>query len=441
MIPCPSSRYRVPPYRQRAPDTEDVVYDDDRAAEANAGTTNEESEDKGEYDYPENQNRGENEEYDEETPRPPSQSAHDEFEQLSNRVKCKGGKCDRHHHADHNDDVVDVDDGDDDNSNNEYENVEQENQEQEYENDEEEENQEESPDSKEEDRKPSAKPKPKPKPKPPPKPTPKPKGIDPKLNALTVIHNYQKAKFPIVTKKPNNLQASSEEEDKSKEDIGEDEEEEDSQESRLEDVEEYNEGDDLQDDEYYYDDDEEEYDQTPKKPKIPQKLTNIDNMKFNVEGDEPSESIYKNTVLKNVSKGDDLIKPHVSETTQVNLTTTQLNQHRPRPYDSAAEAYTRIKDKKKPHDQQIMQMTVHETTVSFNLVDERNNNKNKLHTKTDSTTTTTVTTKYRPRPPTVTVRPNVSKRWDFYRDLTLEHFRRSLLKKKIYINISPRVSK
>ena len=118
-------------------------------------------------------------------------------------------------------------------------------------------------------------------------------------------------------------------------------------------------------------------------------------MKFKGEGDEPSESISKNTILKNVSKTNDLHKPHNLELTQT--------PHRPKPYDSAAEAYTRVKDKNKPQDQQVMQMAIHETTIALNLVDEQKN-KYKLPTKTD---TTTVSAKYKPRP---TIRPNIFKR-------------------------------
>lgn len=361
MIPCPSSRYRMPPYRYDQRKSEDEY---DEVNDGNSGT-NEEVEDKGEYDYTENQNQ---DEYEEERPQP--LNADEEFEQLANRVKCKGKYC---------------------NSDTRQENVEYDNQENEYEN-EEEENQEESPDSNEEEHKPLPKPKPKPK----PKPIPKPKGVDPKLNALAITHNYQRANFTMNKKKKNMLEL---DEDTSKDDIEEEEEEEDnSQGSRLEDGGEYNEADDLQDDEYYYDD-EEEYDQTPKKPKIPQKLTNIDDMKFNSEGDEPSESMYKNTVLKNVSKTNDLYKPHHSESTKVNLTP-----QRSKPYDSAAEAYSRVKDKNKPQDQQVLQMAIHETTVSFNLVDQQKNN-HKSSTKTDSTT---VSAKYRPRP--ATTRPIIFKR-------------------------------
>lgn len=364
MIPCPTSRYRMPPYRQQHHEDEDV-YDQ---VEDEPPKVNEEVEDKGDYEYPDNQNQ---EEYEEESPQQP-QNADEEFEQLLTRVKCKGRHCDRT----------------DDNRHENKENESQENENQEYEN-EEDESQEESPDSKE-DGHTLLKPKPK------PKPIPKPKGINPKLKPLAVIHNYQPANF---TKIRNRDKDGNPVDVTNKEEVEEEEEEEgeNSQESRLEDVEEYNtnEGDDLQDDEYYYDDEEEEYDQTPKKPKVPHKLASIDDMKFKVEGDEPSESISKNTVLKNVSKTIDLHKP---ESTQVNLTPP-----RPKPYDSAAEAYTRVKDKNKPQDQQVMQMAIHETTVSINLVDQLKN-KLKLPTKIDSTT---VSAKYRPRP---TVRPNIFKR-------------------------------
>lgn len=345
MIPCPSSQHRMIPNHQRHEDNEDV-YDQ---IEYENPAVNEEIEDKGDYEYPDNQNH---EEYEEENPQP--QKTDDEFEQLVTRVKCKGKKC---------------------NQNNEK----YENQEHEYEN--EEESQEESPGSKEEEYKPL--------------PKPKPKSSNPKINALTVMRNYQPANFTMNKNKNNKWEL---DEEKNKDDIEKEDEEdegENSQESRLEDVEEYNEGDDLQDDEYYYDD-EEEYDQTPSKPKIPQKLVNIDDIKFKGDEDEPSESISKNTILKNVSKTNDLYKPQISESIQVNLTP-----QRPKPYDSAAEAYTRVKDKNKPQDQQVMQMTVHETTVAFNLVDEQKNN-HKLPTKTDSTTA-----KYRPRP---TIRPNILKR-------------------------------
>lgn len=366
MIPCPTSRYRTPiPHRQE----NEEVYDQEDDTNSRE---NEEAEEKGEYDYPENQNQ---DEYEEENPLP--QNADEEFENLAARVKCKQKNCNKNTKIEY--------------ENQENENQENENQENEYEN-EEENSQEESPDHKEEEHKPLPKPKLKPK----PKPIPIPKGPNSKINALTVIHNYQPANFTMNKRKKNNLESY---EDEDKEDIEEDDEE-NSQESRLEDVEEYNEGDDLQDDEYYYDD-EEEYDQTPTKPKIPQKLVNIDSMSFKGEGDEPSESMYKNTVLKNVSKTNDLYKPHNSESAQVN--SYDLTSQRPKPYDSAAEAYTRVKDKNKPQDQQVMQMAVHETTVSFNLVDEQKN-KYKISTKTDSTTTSA---KYRPRP---TVRPNILKR-------------------------------
>ncbi|XP_025419158.1 uncharacterized protein LOC112689592 isoform X1 [Sipha flava] len=361
MIPCPTRRYRMPPYRQQHHEDEDV-YDQ---VEDEPPKVNEEIEDKGDYDYPENQNQ---EEYEEESPQP--QNADEEFEQLLTRVKCKGRHCDQT----------------DENKYENKENESQENENQEYEN-EEDESQEQLPNSNEDERT-------LPKPKPKPKPIPKPKGINPKLKPLAVIHNYQPANF---TKIRNRDKDGNPVDSTNKEEIEEEEEEgENSQESRLEDVEEYNnnEGDDLQDDEYYYDD-EEEYDQTPKRPKIPHKLANIDDMKFKVEGDEPSESISKNTVLKNVSKTNDLHKP---ESTQVNLTPPI-----PKPYDSAAEAYTRVKDKNKPQDQQVMQMAIHETTVAINLFDERKN-KYKFPTKIDSTTVSAI---YRPKP---TVRPNIFKR-------------------------------
>lgn len=378
MIPCPTSRYRMPPYRQRYQENDEVY---DQVDDENPGT-NEEIEDNG--DYPENHDDHENQnqdEYEEENPQP--LNADEQFEQLVTRVRCKGKKCTQ-------------------SNNNKYKNEENDSQENEYENEnvnenenenenenanEEEESQEESPDSKEEEEKPLPKPKPK------PKPIPKPKGINPNLHhPLTVMHNYQPANFTkIINRNKDGVPDVNKNKDNAEE---EEEDEENSQESRLEDLEEYNEGDDLQDDEYYYDD-EEEYDQTPKKPKIPQKLTNIDDMKFKGEGDEPSESISKNTVLKNVSKTNDLHKPHNLESTQI--------PHRPKPYDSAAEAYTRVKDKNKPQDQQVMQMAIHETTVALNLVDKQNN-KYKLPTKTD---TTTVSAKYKPRP---TIRPNILKR-------------------------------
>jgi hypothetical protein len=351
----------MPPYRQQHHEDEDV-YDQ---VEDEPPKVNEEIEDKGDYDYPENQNQ---EEYEEESPQP--QNADEEFEQLLTRVKCKGRHCDQT----------------DENKYENKENESQENENQEYEN-EEDESQEQLPNSNEDERT-------LPKPKPKPKPIPKPKGINPKLKPLAVIHNYQPANF---TKIRNRDKDGNPVDSTNKEEIEEEEEEgENSQESRLEDVEEYNnnEGDDLQDDEYYYDD-EEEYDQTPKRPKIPHKLANIDDMKFKVEGDEPSESISKNTVLKNVSKTNDLHKP---ESTQVNLTPPI-----PKPYDSAAEAYTRVKDKNKPQDQQVMQMAIHETTVAINLFDERKN-KYKFPTKIDSTTVSAI---YRPKP---TVRPNIFKR-------------------------------
>lgn len=371
MIPCPTSRYRVP-YRHQ--ENEDV-YDQ---VDENVSGTNEEVEDKGEYDYPENQNQ---DEYEEENPIP--LNADEKFEQLVQRVKCKNGRCSQENNNEYeNDENENQDDENQENGNQESESQENENQD--------DESQEESPGSKEEEHKPLPKPKPK------PKPIPKPKGRDSSLKPLTIVHTYQPANFTNI---PNKNKDGGVDKKKDNDDAEEEEEEdeEDSQESRLEDVEEYNEGDDLQDDEYYYDD-EEEYDEVPKKPKIPQKLANIDDTKFKGEGDEPSESIYKNTILKNVSKTNDLYKQHISDTANVNSTP-----QKPRPYDSAAEAYTRIKDKNKPHDQTVMQMTVHETTVAFNLIDEHKH-KHKLPTKTDSTT---VSAKYRPRP---TVRPNILKR-------------------------------
>lgn len=375
MIPCPTSRYRMPPYRKHYEESDDVY---DQVDDENLGK-NEEIEDKEDYpENPENPDNRENlqnqDEYEEENSQP--LNADEQFEQLVTRVRCKGKKCVE-------------------NKSNKYKNEENESQENEYENEnesvnEEEESQEESPDSKEEEQKP--------KPKPKPKPNPKPKGINPNLHSpLAVVHNYQPANFTKIINRnkdgvPDVNQNKETAEDQEEED--DDDEEENSQESRLENIEDYNEGDDLQDDEYYYDD-EEEYDQPPKKPKIPQKLTDIDEMKFKGEGDEPSESISKNTVLKNVSKTNDLHK-------QPNFESTQIPQ-RPKPYDSAAEAYTRVKDKNKPQDQQVMQMSIHETTVALNLVDEQKN-KYKLPTKTD---TTTVSAKYKPRP---TIRPNILKR-------------------------------
>lgn len=362
MIPCPS---RISSYQYRQQENEDEYEQGD---DENSGSK-EKIEDQSEYDYHENQNQ---DEYEDENPQSPN--ADEQFEQLVSRVKCKGKKCNQ-------------------NNNNEYKNEneheENESQENEDENENVEESQEETPDSKEDE--PISKPKPKPK----PKPTPKPKqGINPKLKPLAILYNYQPANF---TRVKNKNKDGVPDKDKINDDFEEDEEEENSQESRLEDVEEYHEGDtgdDLQDDEYYYDD-EEEYDELPKKPKLPHKLTDIDNMTFKVEGDEPSESIYKNTVLKNVSNTNNEYKV---QTTQVNITP-----QKPKPYDSAAEAYTRIKDKNKPQDQQVMQMIVHETTVAFNLIDERKNSY-KLPTNTDSTT---VSAKYRPRP---TIRPNILKR-------------------------------
>ncbi|XP_060853126.1 uncharacterized protein LOC132930987 isoform X1 [Rhopalosiphum padi] len=372
MIPCPTSRYRMPPYRQQYEENDDVY---DQVDDENPGK-NEEIEDTG--DYPENPDNQENlqnqEEYEEENSQP--LNADEQFEQLVTRVRCKGKNCIQ-------------------NNNNKYTNKENESQENEYENEnenvnEEEESQEESPESNEEEQKPLHKPKPK------PKPIPKPKVINPNLHKpLAVVHNYQPANFTkIISRDSDGVPDKNQNKGFAKDQEEEEEEEENSQESRLENIEEYNEGDDLQDDEYYYDD-EEEYDQTPKKPKIPQKLTNIDDMKFKGDGDEPSESISKNTVLKNVSKTIDLHKPPNFELTQI--------PQRPKPYDSAAEAYTRIKDKNKPQDQQVMQMAIHETTVALNLVDEQKN-KYKLPTKTD---TTTVSAKYKPRP---TIRPNILKR-------------------------------
>jgi hypothetical protein len=375
MIPCPTSRYRMPPYRQHYEENDDVY---DQVDDENPGK-NEEIEDKG--DYPENPDNQENlqnqEEYEEENSQP--LNADEQFEQLVTRVRCKGKNCIQ-------------------NNNNKYTNEENESQENEYENENENENvnvnedqesQEESPESNEEEQKPLHKPKPK------PKPIPKPKVINPNLHKpLAVVHNYQPANFTKIISRDSDGVPDKNQNKGFAKDQEEEEEEENSQESRLENIEEYNEGDDLQDDEYYYDD-EEEYDQTPKKPKIPQKLTNIDDMKFKGEGDEPSESISKNTVLKNVSKTIDLHKPPNFELTQI--------PQRPKPYDSAAEAYTRIKDKNKPQDQQVMQMAIHETTVALNLVDEQKN-KYKLPTKTD---TTTVSAKYKPRP---TIRPNILKR-------------------------------
>lgn len=380
MIPCPTSRYRVPPYRHQ--ENEDVY---DQVEEVPHGE-NEETDDKGaEYDYPENQNQ---EDYPEEIQQPPN--ADEQFEHLVHRVKCKKAGC--HHEYNNDYENENEEDENQENANQENENEEHENQDnvnQENEN-QEEESEEESPDYKEE----NSKPLPKPKPKPKPKPTPKPQGIDPKLKPLTVIHNYQPANFTKITVKKNNLES-----DEDKDNIEDDEDDESSQESRFEDVEEYNQGDELQDDEYYYDnDDEDDYEQKPKKPKIPQKLTNIDDMKFKSEGDEPSESVYKNTVLKNVSKTEETPKSQISESTNINSTP-----QRPKPFDSAAEAYTRVKDKNKPQDQQTMQMAIHETTVALNLIDEQKY-KYKLPTKTDSTT---VSAKYRPRP---TIRPNILKR-------------------------------
>ncbi|XP_027841201.2 uncharacterized protein LOC114122668 isoform X2 [Aphis gossypii] len=364
MIPCPTSRYRMPPYRKHYEESDDVY---DQVDDENPGK-NEEIEDK--EDYPENPDNRENlqnqDEYEEENSQP--LDADEQFEQLVTRVRCKGKKCIE-------------------NNNNKYKNKENESQENEYENEnesvnEEEESQEESPDSKEEEQK--------------PKPKPKPKGINPNLHSpLAVVHNYQPANFTkIINRNKDGVPDVNQNKETAEDQEEDDDEEENSQESRLENTEDYNEGDDLQDDEYYYDD-EEEYDQPPKKPKIPQKLTDIDEMKFKGEGDEPSESISKNTVLKNVSKTNDLHK-------QPNFESTQIPQ-RPKPYDSAAEAYTRVKDKNKPQDQQVMQMSIHETTVALNLVDEQKN-KYKLPTKTD---TTTVSAKYKPRP---TIRPNILKR-------------------------------
>lgn len=364
MIPCPSSRYRIPPYRHRQQENEEE-YEYEQVDDGNFGSK-EKIKDKNEYDYNENQNQ---DEYDEENQQP--LNAEEEFEHLASRVKCKTKKCIK----DNNNKYENEREENESQDNGSQENESQDNGSQENED----ESQEETPVSKEDE--PISK----------PKPTPRPQGVNPKLKPLAIIHNYQPANFTkIINKNKDGVP------DKytSNEDIEEEEEEEDSQESRLEDVEEYNEGDDLQDDEYYYDD-EEEYDQIPKKPKLPHKLTNIDNMKFKVEGDEPSESIYKNTVLKNISNTNNVYK---AQMTQVNTTA-----QRPKPYDSAAEAYTRIKDKNKHQDQQVMQMAVHETTVAFNLIDERQNN-HKLPTKTDSTT---ISVKYRPRP---TIRPNILKR-------------------------------
>lgn len=382
MIPCPSSRFRMP-FNHHQQDKDDfydqVNVDNENIDDENSGA-NEELDDKVEYDYPENQNQ---DEYEDERPQSQPLDANEEFENLANRVKCKGKECNR--------------------QNNGYKNEEHESQENENENEneneenhEEQESQEQPPNSKENEKNPLPKPKPKPKPT-----TPRPKVPNLKvkpLKPLTVIHNYQPANFTLVTKPKEEIVESHE--DKNKDDIEDEDTEENSQESRLEDVEEYNEGDDLQDDEYYYDD--EDYDQIPKKPRIPKKLTDIDDMKFNGEEDEPSESIYKNTVLKNVSKTFDISlikhKPHNPESTRIHSIP-----QKPKPYDSAAEAYTRVKDKNKFQDQHVMQMVVQETTVAFNLVDEQKN-KYKLPTNIDSTT---VSAKYRPRP---TVRPNILKR-------------------------------
>lgn len=385
MIPCPSSRFRKPSYANRQQENDDVY---DQVDDTHYGVK-EDIEDKVEYDYPENQNQDEYEE--EKQPL----NADEEFEQLMTRVKCKRGKCKQNNNNENENENQENENENQENEEQENENQENENENQENEYENEEENEEESPGNKEEENKHLPQPKPKQK----PKPIPKPKGLDPKLKPLTVIHNYQPANFTLRKRKKQNQEG---DEDKNNDDIEneEEEEEENSQESRLENVEEYGEGDELQDDEYYYDDDEEEYDQTPKKPKIPQKLVDIDNMKFNIKGDEASESIYQNTIVKNVSKTNNEYKPYTSESTSVNINSTP---ERPKPYDSAADAYTRIKDKKKPQDQAVMQMAVHETTVPFNLVDEQKN-KYKLPTNTDSTT---VSAKYRPRP---TVRPNILKR-------------------------------
>lgn len=387
MIPCPS-RFQMPiNYQQQDKEVDyDQVNVDDANVDDRNPEVNEELDDKADYDYLKNQNQ---DEYEDESPQSQPQDTNEEFEKLSNRVKCKGKKCNQ--------------------QNNDYKNEENESQENENENEENHEDhtsQEQSSNSKENKQNPLPKPKPKPKPKPPtPKPTTKPTTPRPKipdlkiktLKPLTIIHNYQPANFTLVTKPKEEKTIN---EDKNKDDNEEENTEENSQESRLEDVEEYNEGDNLQDDEYYYDD--EDYDQIPKKPKIPKKLTDIDDMKFNSEEDEPSESIYKNTILKNVSKTFDVSltkhKPYNPESSRMHSTP-----QKPKPYDSAAEAYTRIKDKNKPQDQQIMQMIVQETTVAFNLIDGQKN-KYKLPTYTDSTT---VSTKYRPRP---TVRPNTLKR-------------------------------
>ncbi|XP_050549101.1 uncharacterized protein LOC126910517 isoform X4 [Daktulosphaira vitifoliae] len=358
LIPCPSSNnyWGGPPMSSSS-----VLENEETNDTENSEDDKEAVDDKGDYsDYPENENQEDYEE--EESPlQHDLKNADKAFEHLVNRVRCRNkNSCENK-------------------NNKEQEDLENQ-----------EESQEESPDSKEEEHKQPPKSTPKPKPK--PSTTPKPEPL-PKLNALrplTVAHNYRPANFtklrPPPPDPPRPHYPHPKHDDGDRSDAEEQEEEEDSQESsQLEDVEEYNENDDLADDEYYYDD-EEDYDVKPKKPQIPQKLAQIDNMKFSGEGDEPSESISKDTVLKNVSKTIDLQKPN--ESSSLTLNSYNAITSRPKPYDSAAEAYSRIKDKNKFHDQQTaMQMTVYDTTVSSSVFEDK---KKKLKIPTTTTNWTTV---------------------------------------------------
>ncbi|XP_050424602.1 uncharacterized protein LOC126835818 [Adelges cooleyi] len=395
LIPCPSSRFRVPP-SLRSRDNEDDQSADDESSRDNEETVD----DKGEYaDYPENENQ---EEYEEEE-NPQSHNADQAFEHLVNRVRCKNKNCDSDEPGGQEEDARNNQEEDDGGGGENQEG-----------NVEEEESQEGSPDDKAEeeegeDEKHERPQKHKAKPKP-----PSPKAVN-AMKPLTIAHNYKPANFTKIKRKPTpppppprphhhphhpKLTAY---DDRDKGEAQEAEEEDSQESSRQEDVEEYNENDELADDEYYYDD--EDYDAPPKKPKIPQKLIGIDGMKFDHEGDEPSESIYKNTVLKNVSKTGDAHKPYDTGSTVVNSYDT-LPQ-RPRPYDSAAEAYSRIKDKNRPHDQQTaMQMTVRDTTVALNLLEEQTTKHKVPKINTDWTTVSAVK-KYTPRP---TVRPNILQR-------------------------------